>query len=124
MDEENEAIEVEAIEIDMELRCPTKAWTDGKENITEAMTGIIAIFNKLIDDEDMSGAAITFVLHKLAEVYVRAMFDHFKDEDSRSSIYVMSAQMMNAHVDTYEALREKMPQRLLRLLEEPTQGAA
>ena len=119
MDEENEAIE-----IDMELRCPSKAWTDGKENISEAMTGIIGIFNKLIDDEDMSGAAITFVLHKLAEIYVRTMFDYFKDEDSRSSIYVMSAQMMNAHIGTYEALREKMPQRLLRLLEEPTQGAA
>ena len=119
MDEENEKANVE-----LSLRCPNRAWTDGKENIDSALTSIVSIFNNLVEEEDMSGAAITFVLHKLAEVYVRSMFESFKDDDSRSSIYVMSAQMMNATMDTYDALRLRMPQHILHLLEETPQGSA
>lgn len=119
MDQENEKID-----IDLELRCPSRAWTDGREDINEPLLKIVSVFNDLIEKHDMSGAAITFVLHKLTQIYVEAMFGLFKDDDSRSSIYVMSAQMMNASMDTYERLRAKMPDQLLRLLEEPTQGDA
>jgi hypothetical protein len=36
----------------------------------------------------------------------------------------MTAQMMNANMDTYDRIREQMPQHILHLLEEPTQGDA
>jgi len=120
MDEKNEREEITT-----ELRVPNRAWTDGGEDISSAINGVVEIFNELIDHKNFSGAAITFVLHKLSEVYIDAMFKHFAgDDSSRSSIYVMTAQMMNANMDTYDRIREQMPQHILQLIEEPTQGDA
>jgi hypothetical protein len=85
----------------------------------------VNVFNELIERDNFSGAAITFVLHKLSEVYIDAMFKHFAgDDSSRSSIYVMTAQMMNGNMDTYDRIRSQMPDHVLQLIEEPTQGDA
>lgn len=120
MNENNESEEITA-----ELRVPNRAWTDGGEDISQAINGIVGIFNELIEHKNFSGAAVTFVLHKLSDVYVKAMFREFAgDMNSRSSIYVMSAQMMNASMDLYDEIRAQMPEDVLKLIEEPTQGDA
>jgi hypothetical protein len=120
MDEKSESEEITA-----ELRVPNRAWTDGGEDISNAINGVVSVFNELIDHKNFSGAAITFVLHKLSEVYVKSMFREFAgDDSSRSSIYVMTAQMMNANMDLYDEIRAQMPQHILQLIEEPTQGDA
>lgn len=120
MDEKNESVEITT-----EFRVPERAWTDGSEDISRAIDGVVKVFNELVERDNFSGAAITFVLHKLSEVYIEAMFKHFAgDDSSRSSIYVMTAQMMNANMDTYDRIRAQMPQHILQLIEEPTQGDA
>ena len=120
MDEKNEIEEITA-----ELHVPNRAWTDGGEDISTAINGVVGVFNELIEHKNLSGAAITFVLHKLSSVYIQSMFRDFAgDDSSRSSIYVMTAQMMNANMDLYDEIRAQMPQHVLQLIEEPTQGDA
>jgi hypothetical protein len=120
MDEKNEIEEITA-----ELHVPNRAWTDGWEDISTAINGVVGVFNELIEHKNLSGAAITFVLHKLSSVYIQSMFrDFVGDDSSRSSIYVMTAQMMNANMDLYDEIRAQMPQHVLQLIEEPTQGDA
>jgi hypothetical protein len=118
MDEKNEKIEV-----DFDLLCPNIAWTDRPEDVNTLVKNITEMFNERVESNNLSGAAVTFVLHKLLEIYIETMFRHFQDDDSKSSIYVMTAQIMNANMDMYEKIRAKMPSSMLRLLEEPTQGA-
>jgi hypothetical protein len=107
-----------------EVRCPSKAWAGEKENVEKVFEDLVEVLNKHIDENDLSGSAITFVLHKMSVVYIRAMMEIFKDDDQRSSVYVMTAQMASSGGDLYEEMRGKMPLKLLRLLEEPTRGAA
>jgi hypothetical protein len=53
------------------------------------------------------------------------MFRDFAgDDSSRSSVYVMTAQMMNSNMDLYDEIRAQMPEHILQLIEEPTQGDA
>ena len=110
--------------LSFEVNCPSRAWSDGKEDVEKVLEGIVAVINKHIEENDLSGSAITFVLHKMAVVYVRAMMEVFKDNDQRSSVYVMTAQMTSAMGALYDEIREQMPAPLLRLLEEPTRGDA
>lgn len=107
-----------------EVKCPSRAWAGDKENVEKVFEDLVDVLNKHIEENDLSGSAITFVLHKMSIVYIRAMMEVFKDDDQRSSVYVMTAQMASAGGDLYEEVREKMPTALLRLLEEPTRGAA
>lgn len=107
-----------------EVRCPSRAWSDGRENVEKVFNDIVDVLNKHIDEHDLSGAALTFALHRLNVMYVRAMMEILDEDDQRSSVYVMTAQMASAGADLYEEIRAKMPNNLLRLLEEPTGGAA
>tara|TARA_R110000868_G_scaffold292557_5_gene553068 strand:+ start:2697 stop:3053 length:357 start_codon:yes stop_codon:yes gene_type:complete len=110
--------------LSFEVNCPSRAWSDGKEDVEKVLEGIVAVINKHIEENNLSGSAITFVLHKMVIVYVRAMMEVFKDDDQKSSVYVMTAQMTAAIGNLYEEIREGMPASLLRLLEEPTRGDA
>ena len=107
-----------------EVRCPARAWSDGKEDVEKVFQDIVDVLNRHIGDHNLSGSALTFALHRLTTMYIRAMIEILEDGDQKSSVYAMTAQMASAGGDLYEEIRSKMPGNLLRLLEEPMGGAA